>query len=211
MAIRPHSCFLLPFTYLPAEATLPVSEDDSTSPQNLMPQYIWGERWWREWLWSKLQAFLEDTDYLDPGQSGFRSDFGTESAMVALVFVLNWERVTGCVTLLLLLGHSAAVDTISPWSHPGSSEWEGYLRNYTIVILFLSVSLSSESNTGGVLIKPPPQRERQKQASRQQKQLCVSRKVNPLMIYCPSPTIPKLESAMFGLPWWLQSVFYVLH
>uniref|UniRef100_A0A8D2J284 Reverse transcriptase domain-containing protein n=1 Tax=Varanus komodoensis TaxID=61221 RepID=A0A8D2J284_VARKO len=59
----------------------------------------------------QLQALLDETDYLDPFQSGFRPGYGTESALVALYDDLCWED-RGSASLLVLLDLSAAFDTI---------------------------------------------------------------------------------------------------
>uniref|UniRef100_A0A803SSM3 Reverse transcriptase domain-containing protein n=1 Tax=Anolis carolinensis TaxID=28377 RepID=A0A803SSM3_ANOCA len=61
---------------------------------------------------SQLQGFLDDTDFLDQSQSGFRPGFSTEMALVALVDDLRRELDRGSVTLLVLLDISAAFDTI---------------------------------------------------------------------------------------------------
>lgn len=60
----------------------------------------------------QLQAFLEETDYLDPFQFGFRPGFGTETALVVLVDDLRQEIDEGSASLLILLDLSAAFDTI---------------------------------------------------------------------------------------------------
>ncbi|KAF7245360.1 RNA-directed DNA polymerase from mobile element jockey [Varanus komodoensis] len=60
----------------------------------------------------QLQAFLDETDYLDPFQSGFRPGYGTESALVALYDDLCREKDRGSASLLVLLDLSAAFDTI---------------------------------------------------------------------------------------------------
>ncbi|XP_061466651.1 uncharacterized protein LOC133377174 [Rhineura floridana] len=60
----------------------------------------------------QLQTLLDETDYLDPFQSGFRPGFGTETALVALYDDLCWEKDRGSVTLLILLDLSAAFNTI---------------------------------------------------------------------------------------------------
>ncbi|KAF7242353.1 putative RNA-directed DNA polymerase from transposon BS [Varanus komodoensis] len=60
----------------------------------------------------QLQALLDETDYLDPFQSGFRPRYGTESALVTLYDDLCRERDMGSESLLILLDLSVAFDTI---------------------------------------------------------------------------------------------------
>ncbi|KAF7249944.1 Succinate--CoA ligase [GDP-forming] subunit beta, mitochondrial [Varanus komodoensis] len=60
----------------------------------------------------QLQALLDETDYVDPFQSGFRPRYGTESALVALYDDLCREKDRGNASLLVLLDLSAAFDTI---------------------------------------------------------------------------------------------------
>ncbi|KAF7241901.1 putative RNA-directed DNA polymerase from transposon BS [Varanus komodoensis] len=60
----------------------------------------------------QLQALLDETDYLDPFQSGFRPGYSTESALVALYDDLCREKDRGSTSLLVLLDFSAAFDTI---------------------------------------------------------------------------------------------------
>ncbi|KAF7250584.1 CDC42 small effector protein 2-A [Varanus komodoensis] len=59
-----------------------------------------------------IQESLDETDYLDPFQSGFRPGYGTESALVTLYDDLCRERDRGSASLLVLLDLSAAFDTI---------------------------------------------------------------------------------------------------
>ena len=61
----------------------------------------------------QLQALLDETDFLDPFQSGFRPGFGTETALVALYDDLCQERDRGSVTLLIPLDLSVAFHTIA--------------------------------------------------------------------------------------------------
>ncbi|KAF7252470.1 putative RNA-directed DNA polymerase from transposon BS [Varanus komodoensis] len=56
----------------------------------------------------QLQALLDETDYLDPFQSGFRPGYSTESALVALYDDLCRKSAS----LLVLLDLSPAFDTI---------------------------------------------------------------------------------------------------
>ncbi|KAF7242143.1 putative RNA-directed DNA polymerase from transposon BS [Varanus komodoensis] len=60
----------------------------------------------------QLQALLDETDYLDPFQSGFRPRYGTESALVTPYEDLCRERDRGSASLLVLLNLSVAFDTI---------------------------------------------------------------------------------------------------
>ncbi|KAF7240922.1 Craniofacial development protein 2 [Varanus komodoensis] len=60
----------------------------------------------------QLQALLDETDYLDPFQSGFRPGYSTESALVALYDDLCREKDRGSTSLLVLLDLSVAFDTI---------------------------------------------------------------------------------------------------
>ena len=60
----------------------------------------------------QLQAHLDETDALDPFQSGFRPRHGTETALVTLCDDLLREADRGKVSLLVLLDISAAFDTI---------------------------------------------------------------------------------------------------
>uniref|UniRef100_R4GD80 Reverse transcriptase domain-containing protein n=1 Tax=Anolis carolinensis TaxID=28377 RepID=R4GD80_ANOCA len=62
---------------------------------------------------AQLQAFLDDTDFLDPAQSGFRSGHCTETALVAIVDDLRQELDRGSVSLLVQLDLSATFDTIA--------------------------------------------------------------------------------------------------
>ena len=60
----------------------------------------------------QLQALLDETDALDPFQSGFRPCHGTETALVALYDDLLREADRGKLSMLVLLDISAAFDTI---------------------------------------------------------------------------------------------------
>ncbi|KAF7235229.1 Protein TANC1 [Varanus komodoensis] len=61
---------------------------------------------------AQLQSLFDETDYLDPFQSGFRPGYGTESALVALYDDLCRGKDRGSASLLVLLDLSAAFDTI---------------------------------------------------------------------------------------------------
>ena len=43
---------------------------------------------------SQFQGFLDERDYLDPFQSGFRPGYGTETALVTLVILTCTENWT---------------------------------------------------------------------------------------------------------------------
>ena len=60
----------------------------------------------------QLQELLDETNTLDPFQSGFRPRYGTETAVVALMDDLMREADGGNMSLLVLLDISAAFDTI---------------------------------------------------------------------------------------------------
>ncbi|XP_061490034.1 tRNA-splicing endonuclease subunit Sen15 isoform X1 [Rhineura floridana] len=60
----------------------------------------------------QLQTHLDETDYLDPYQSGFRTGHGTETALVALVDDMRRALDRGEFTFLVLLDLSAAFDTV---------------------------------------------------------------------------------------------------
>ena len=60
----------------------------------------------------QLQVHLDETNSLDPFQSGFRPRHGTETALVALYDDLLREADRGKMSLLGLLDISATFDTI---------------------------------------------------------------------------------------------------
>ena len=60
----------------------------------------------------QLQALLNEMDYLDLFQLGFRPGFGMEAALVTLWDDLCQEKDRGSVTLLILLDLSATFNTI---------------------------------------------------------------------------------------------------
>lgn len=51
---------------------------------------------------SHLQVCLEEADYLDPLQSGFRPDFGTEISLVAVIAYLNLSMTFAPIDLGVL-------------------------------------------------------------------------------------------------------------
>lgn len=57
-------------------------------------------------------AFLDETDYLDPWQSGLRPGFATESALGPLIDELYIERERSNETLLLLLNLTVDINSI---------------------------------------------------------------------------------------------------
>ena len=66
----------------------------------------------------QLQACLDETDALDPFQSGFRPRHGTETALVALYDDLLKEADRGKMSLLVLLDISAAFDPCLLYTSP---------------------------------------------------------------------------------------------
>ena len=61
---------------------------------------------------NQLQALLDETDALDPIQSGFRQRHGTKTTLVALLDDLIREADRGKMSLLVLLDISATFDTV---------------------------------------------------------------------------------------------------
>uniref|UniRef100_A0A803T782 Reverse transcriptase domain-containing protein n=1 Tax=Anolis carolinensis TaxID=28377 RepID=A0A803T782_ANOCA len=61
---------------------------------------------------SQLHRFLDDTDFLDLAQSGFRLGHGTETALATLVDDIHRELDRGSVSLLVLLDLTAAFNSV---------------------------------------------------------------------------------------------------
>ncbi|KAF7254734.1 RNA-directed DNA polymerase from mobile element jockey [Varanus komodoensis] len=90
-----------------------------------------------EWVVvGQLQALLDETDYLDPFQSGFRPGYGTESALVALYDDLCREKDRGSASLLVLLDLSAAFNIIDHGIL--LDRLEAYRRHCSAVVPLLS-------------------------------------------------------------------------
>ena len=60
----------------------------------------------------QLQALLDETNALDPFQSGFRPHHGTETALVALLDDLLREADRGKMSLVILLDTLDTFDTV---------------------------------------------------------------------------------------------------
>lgn len=74
-------------------------------------------------LAEQLQEFLEDMNYLDLFQSGFRCSFGTDSVLVALINELNreWDRRSASLLLPNLLSALIPLPMVYLWT--GSVGW----------------------------------------------------------------------------------------
>lgn len=66
-----------------------------------------------------LSTYLEDHQLLDDSQHGFRSDHSTETALTVVFNNIRQQVDAGHTTLLILLGLTAAFDTISPFRLAG--------------------------------------------------------------------------------------------
>ncbi|KAF7241018.1 RNA-directed DNA polymerase from mobile element jockey [Varanus komodoensis] len=106
----------------------------------------------------QLQALLDETDYLDPFQSGFRPGDGTESALVALYDDLCREKDRGSASMLVLLDLSVAFDKLK--LNPdktevllvgGSGFGEGELN---LVLNGVALPLRDKVRSLGVLLDP---------------------------------------------------------
>ncbi len=61
----------------------------------------------------QLSSFLEQHQLLDSHQSGFRTGYSTESALLCILNDLTWACDNGLLSLLVLLDFSKAFDTIN--------------------------------------------------------------------------------------------------
>ena len=89
----------------------------------------------------QLHGFLDETDYLDPFQSGFRSDYGIETASVTLVddLYLELDRVS-----MLDLDFSMA------FSITYHASLLGFLSEMKVYLALLGGAIS-EDGAGGIL------------------------------------------------------------
>ncbi len=61
---------------------------------------------------SQLYSFLEKNNICEDFQSGFRSSYSTETALIRVINDLLLSSYRGCISLLVLLDLSTAFDTI---------------------------------------------------------------------------------------------------
>ena len=61
----------------------------------------------------QITGYAEKFDIFDPKQSGHRSGFSTQTALLRICDDVRWGIERGCVTILVLFDFSKAFDTIS--------------------------------------------------------------------------------------------------
>ena len=61
----------------------------------------------------QITGYAEKFNIFDPKQSGYRSGFSTQTALLRICDDVRWGIERGCVTILVLFDFSKAFDTIS--------------------------------------------------------------------------------------------------